>query len=138
VEIGVPLESTFAELHHCKEHRQAGEFFPLGIVRIDFRVLTDHTVGLGVTYDWRFKLFGLFVFHFQERVEEWQEARLVAYRSLAGCLVLRAGRPARDHQPDCATGAGAIPWSNMWLGSLPFKSRGRKNRSLMDEWQLVW
>jgi hypothetical protein len=51
---------------------------------MDYQVVTEHTLGLDVLYDWKFSIMGIPFFSFREKVVEWQEGRRVAYQAISG------------------------------------------------------
>ncbi len=57
---------------------------PSTIVSIDFKVLTEHALGLGAAYAWRFWVLGIPVLKFQEQVVEWTEGKSVSYQATSG------------------------------------------------------
>src|SRR5574341_1138471 len=79
---------VFAAIHEYKVRRQPDDFFAWrflrALINTDFQVLTVHTLGLGAIYDWKFRILGLPVFAFQEKVVEWVEGRTVAYGAISG------------------------------------------------------
>lgn len=79
---------VFMAIHEYKLKRTPNEFFSwlfMGtLVKMDFRVLTRHPLGMGAIYDWKFKVLGIPFLAFQEKVVEWVEGRTVAYRAIAG------------------------------------------------------
>ena len=85
-------QEVFDALHQYKRERDPNTFFSwlfLGtIVKMDFRVLTEHVVGLGATYDWTFRLFGHPIFAFRERIVEWEEGKTVTYQAISGWNML--------------------------------------------------
>lgn len=80
-------EEVFNALHQYKKNRQPIDLFgtvlPSWLVKINFRVLSDNTLGLGAIYDWEFKIFGITILKFQEKIVEWEEQKLVAYESIS-------------------------------------------------------
>lgn len=88
ITIAAPAADIFAELHRYKVRHDAGQFFRLPFVRIDFRVLSDHVLGVGATYGWVFRIFGVAVCSFTEQIVEWAENRVVAYKAIAGWQML--------------------------------------------------
>jgi polyketide cyclase/dehydrase/lipid transport protein len=85
-------QEVFDALHQYKRERNPNAFFSwlfLGtIVKMDFRVLTENVVGLGATYDWKFRLFGYPIFAFQEQIVEWEEGKTVSYQAISGWNML--------------------------------------------------
>lgn len=77
-------ETVFASFHQYKIKRDPGSFFPSKLVKWQFRVLSENTLGLGATYDWKIWLLGIPVLTFQEQVVEWQAGECVAYRAIQG------------------------------------------------------
>ncbi len=77
-------EAVFDTMHYYKLDRNPGRFFPSGLVRRRFRVLTDYTLGPGAIYDWKIWLLGIPVLSFQEQVVAWRPGRRVAYRATSG------------------------------------------------------
>jgi len=82
------LKEVFAALHQYKIDRRPGELFgtvlPSWLVKIDFRVLTSNTLGLGAVYNWKFKILGIPILKFKEKVVEWKEGKSVAYQAISG------------------------------------------------------
>lgn len=80
--------AVFAAIHQYKVSRRPGDLFgdalPPKIVKIDFAVLSDNTLGPGAVYDWEFRLLGLPILKFQEQVVEWIEGKSVAYQAITG------------------------------------------------------
>jgi hypothetical protein len=81
-------KEVFDALHQYKKERKPGQLFnsvlPPWLVKINFRVLTDNVVGLGATYDWEFKIFGITILKFKEKIIEWEEPKVVAYQAVFG------------------------------------------------------
>lgn len=81
-------KDVFASLHQYKLTRRPDDYFfgPLvrRLARMEFEVLTPHTLGLGATYKWKIRLLGFTVLQFQEQIVEWIEGKCVAYRALTG------------------------------------------------------
>lgn len=77
-------EMVFEALHQYKIHRDPASFFPSKLVKWRFRVLSENTLGMGATYDWKIWLLGIPVLAFQEQAVEWQAGKSVAYRAIQG------------------------------------------------------
>ncbi len=77
-------ETVFTALHHYKINRDPASFFPSRLVKWRFQVLSENTLGVGATYDWKIWLLGIPMLAFQEQVVEWQEGKSVAYRAIQG------------------------------------------------------
>jgi len=80
--------NVFAALHQYKVNRKPSSLFgavlPAGIVKIDFKVLTDNTLGLGAIYEWKFRFLGITVLKFREKIIEWTEGISVSYQAISG------------------------------------------------------
>ncbi|MFQ5419486.1 MAG: hypothetical protein ACE5FD_00860 [Anaerolineae bacterium] len=74
----------FDTFHHYKISRNPAQFFPAKLVKWEFRVLTEHTLGIGAQYDWKIWLLGIPVLAFQEQVVAWEAGKRVAYRAISG------------------------------------------------------
>ncbi|MFQ6089603.1 MAG: hypothetical protein ACE5K0_11990 [Candidatus Methanofastidiosia archaeon] len=85
-------KEVFTTLHRYKINRRPSELFggvlPPWLVKIDFQVLTDHTLGLGAVYYWKFKILGISILRFKEKVIEWKEGKSVAYQAISGWEML--------------------------------------------------
>jgi len=86
--IGRNSEEVSAALHQYKINRRPADLFgsvlPSWLVKMDFQVLTNNTLGLGAIYDWKFRVLGVPVLKFKEEVIEWQEGKSVAYQAISG------------------------------------------------------
>ncbi|MBE0448285.1 MAG: hypothetical protein IBX64_09355, partial [Actinobacteria bacterium] len=81
-------EEIFDAIHRYKVERNPNKYF-LGnftklFIDMDFKVLTTETLGLGATYGWNIKVFGIPTLKFTERIVEWQKGRTVAYEAVSG------------------------------------------------------
>lgn len=77
-------EIIFSAFHQYKLRRNPASFFPSLFVKWHFQVLSENTLGIGATYDWKIWLLGFPVLAFQEKVVEWKEGEAVAYRAIQG------------------------------------------------------
>jgi hypothetical protein len=77
-------EIVFSAFHQYKRRKNPASFFPSLFVKWQFRVLSENTLGIGATYDWKIRLLGFPMLVFQEKVVEWQEGESVAYRAIQG------------------------------------------------------
>lgn len=75
---------VFSAFHQYKLKRNPAGFFPSLFVKFQFRVLSENTLGIGATYDWKIWLLGFPVLAFQEKVVEWQEGESVTYHAIQG------------------------------------------------------
>lgn len=86
--INAEPKDVFAAIHEYKLRQRPREFFSfLGLeklVTMEFHVLTPHAIGPGATYDWTFRLLGVPVLAFQERIVDWIEGKTAAYRAISG------------------------------------------------------
>lgn len=77
-------EIVFSAFHQYKLRLNPASFFPSLFVKWQFRVLSENTLGIGATYDWKIWVLGFPVLAFQEKVVEWKEGEAVAYRAIQG------------------------------------------------------
>ena len=74
---------VFDAFHQYKISRDPARFFPSKLVKWEFRVLTEYTLGIGAQYDWKIWLLGIPVLAFREQVVAWEEGRRVAYQAIS-------------------------------------------------------
>ena len=77
-------EMVFSAFHRYKLRRNLSSFFPSLFVKWRFFVLSENTLGIGATYDWKIWLLGFPVLQFQEQVVEWQDGKSVANYATQG------------------------------------------------------
>lgn len=77
-------EEIFDAFHRYKTSEDPSRFFPSRLSRMDFHVVTKHTLGVGAIYDWRIWALGIPVLKFREQVVEWEAAKAVAYKAISG------------------------------------------------------
>lgn len=81
-------QDVFSAIHEYKLRRRPDQFFSLlfleRLVKMEFRVLTGHTLGLGAIFDWRFSALGVTLLAFQEQIVEWVPDKTVAYQAVSG------------------------------------------------------
>ena len=100
--VKAPQNKVFAALHQYKINRRPSDLFgdvlPPGIVKIDFSVLTENTLGLGAVYDWKFRILGIPILRFQEKIIEWTEGKSVSYQAISGWKMFF--RTELEHRPE--------------------------------------
>lgn len=113
-------EDVFAATHEYKLRQRPAEFFSFlsleKLVKMEFRVLTPHALGLGATYDWTFRVLGTPILVFQEKIIDWVDGRTTSYRAVSGWnMTFRIDVEAEDggsrvtEQIDISTG---IPFTD--------------------------